>query len=114
MAQGETTEGKTMNIKDKTVYLSGKITGDPDFKHKFLGWESIVIDMGASKVRNPARLPDGWDYDEYMEHCMIMVRRCDLVAVLPDWEDSKGARAEVAYALSLGKPVKRLVGGLDV
>jgi hypothetical protein len=34
-----------------------------------------------------------------------------LEELLPDWEDSKGARSEVAYALDLGKPVKKLVGG---
>jgi nucleoside 2-deoxyribosyltransferase len=95
----------------KTVYLSDKITGDADFKRKFKEWEMHAFTLGARKVLNPATLPDGWDYDEYMEHCMIMVRRCDIVAVLPDWEDSKGARAEVAYALALGKPVKKLVGG---
>ena len=99
------------DIIGKTVYLSGKITGDPVFKRKFMLWSFRVFAMGASKVLNPTMLPDGWEYDEYMEHCMIMVRRCDIVAVLPDWEDSPGARAEVAYALAMEKPVKKLTGG---
>lgn len=99
------------DITGKTVYLSGKITGDLVFKTKFEKWAWRVFSLGAHKVLNPATLPDGWEYDEYMEHCMLMVRRCDIVVVLPDWEDSKGARAEVAYALAIGKPVKRLTGG---
>ena len=97
------------DITGKVVYLSGKITGDLVFKTKFRTWAIHVLSGGARKVLNPASLPDGWEYDEYMEHCMIMVRRCDIVAVLPDWEDSKGARSEVAYAVALGKPIKKLL-----
>ena len=92
----------------QVVYLSGKISGDPDFKHKFLAWESHILALGASKVLNPARLPDGWAYDEYMEHCMIMVRRCDVIALLPCWSASKGAQAESAYAFSIGKRIHHL------
>ena len=99
------------DLTGKVVFLSGKITGDHLFKRKFSEWALRLLIRGACKVLNPATLPDGWEYDEYMEHCMIMVRRCDIVAVLPDWEISKGARSEVAYALALGKPVKKLVGG---
>lgn len=100
---------KQPDLTGKVVYLSGKITGDLVFKTKFEKWAWRVFSLGALKVLNPATLPDGWEYDEYMEHCLIMVRRCDIVAVLPDWEDSKGARSEVAYALALGKPIKKLV-----
>jgi hypothetical protein len=97
------------DLAGKVIYLSGKITGDLVFKTKFKTWAIRILSRGARKVLNPASLPDGWEYDEYMEHCMIMVRRCDIVAVMPDWEDSKGARSEVAYALALGKPIKKLV-----
>jgi len=101
--------GEQPDITGKVIYLSGKITGCHIFKRKFSEWALRILVLGARKVLNPATLPDGWEYDEYMEHCMIMVRRCDIVAVLPDWEESKGARSEVAYALALGKPVKKLV-----
>ena len=32
---------------DKTVYLSGKISGDPDFKAKFATAKSILIGRGG-------------------------------------------------------------------
>lgn len=96
------------DIAGKTVYLSGKITGDPDFKRKFKEWEMHVFSLGAGKVLNPARLPEGWEYNEYMEHCMIMVRRCEVIALLPCWRASMGAQAESAYAYSLGKTVIHL------
>ncbi len=96
------------NLTGQVVYLSGKISNDPDFKRKFKEWEMHVFSLGARKVLNPAHLPDGWDYDEYMEHCMVMVRRCDVIALLPCWSASKGAQAESAYAFSIGKQVLHL------
>jgi hypothetical protein len=84
------------------VYISGKITGDPDHKRKFDEAEEKLREMGHV-VLNPTILPDGLEYDNYMDIDMAMVRACDVVALLPDWEESAGARAEMAYGECLGK-----------
>lgn len=39
-----------------------------------------------------------------------IARNADLVVVLPGWEESRGARAEVALARALGLPVETLAG----
>jgi hypothetical protein len=87
------------------VYLSGAISSDPDFHGKFARAERTVLEAGAKRVLNPAIFPAGWEYDEYMEHCMIMVRRAQVIVMLPCWDRSPGAKAELAYAASLKRRI---------
>jgi len=96
------------SVSGKTVYISGAISSDPNFVQKFQDASQVVVSAGASRCLNPASLPDGWHYDEYMEHCMLMVRRADVLVMLPCWVESPGAKAERAYAESLRRPVLEL------
>lgn len=88
-----------------SVYISGSISKDPDFKAKFDRWHDHVMTLGARRCLNPTIFPLGWEYSEYMEHCLIMVRHADVIAMLPCWEVSNGAKAELAYARRLGRTV---------
>jgi hypothetical protein len=89
-------------VNGKVVYISGAITSDPDFKRKFNKAANALREAGARICLNPAELPEGWgDYEAYMEHCMLMVRRAEVVVMLPCWSFSPGAKAERAYAESL-------------
>lgn len=89
-----------------TVYLSGSISKDPGFKAKFDHWESWMLKQPRVKrCLNPTIFPAGWSYSEYMEHCLLMVRHADVIAMLPCWQSSPGAKAELAYAQSLGRQV---------
>ena len=56
-------------------------------------------------VLNPAVLPEGLTYAQYMDVDMAMVRACDIVALLPRAYESKGSRAETQYADCLGKRI---------
>ncbi len=87
---------------DKSVYISGAISTDPNFRSKFATYADILRGNGAKRVLNPAELPGGWTYAEYMEHCLLMVRHAEVIVMLPCWIGSKGATAERAYAESLG------------
>ncbi len=110
------TKNALSQLDGKTVYLSGAITGDSMFAAKFADWEARAIEAGATRVLNPATLPAGWTYGEYMEHCLLMVRRADAVLMLPCWRGSLGAKAELAYAQSLKLMVVDLctaVGALE-
>jgi len=93
------------DFKGATVYLSGAITADACYRSKFDGWEIAVCASGAKRCLKPTIFPEGWAYEEYMEHCMIMVRRACTVLMLPDWTESPGAIAERAYANSLKRTV---------
>ena len=84
----ETNRGKRMKI-----YIAGKITGDNEYKKKFYDAECALIDKGHT-VMNPAILPAGFEWGEYMAICLQMQSVCDGTLFLPDWKDSQGARLE--------------------
>lgn len=84
------------------IYISGKITGDSNYKHKFKVIEEYLIRAGHT-VMNPAILPLGFEHEEYMKICKAMVECCDAIYMLIDWQDSKGAKEEYEIAKALGK-----------
>jgi len=45
------------------------------------------------------------DADLWLKGDFEMLKRCDLIVMLPGWMDSKGATAEYEYALELRLPV---------
>ena len=45
------------------VYLSGKITGDSNYRQKFNSMENELLSYGYV-VFNPVVLPDGFEYEE--------------------------------------------------
>ena len=87
-----------MSEKLKTVYIAGKITGDPHYKSKFESAERKLVETGFS-VMNPTILPNGFAYDVYMAIGKEMLLACDYVCFLPDWKESKGAVIEMETAL---------------
>jgi hypothetical protein len=85
------------------VYISGPITGLPHFNtFAFQAAESKLKQQGHI-VLNPRNLPLGLTYAAYMDIAMAQVRAADAVYTLEGWTKSKGAKAEVAYAASIGK-----------
>jgi hypothetical protein len=91
----------------RTVYISGKMTGKPDFgKNDFAHAERVAFNAGAFRVLNPACLSFGWSRKQYMAADLAMLLNCDAVVMLPDWEDSAGARAEWAVAKSVAREIE--------
>jgi len=56
-------------------------------------------------VLNPAILPLGMAYADYMAITRAMINQCDTLVLAPGWRDSKGARNEAAYAENRGMDV---------
>lgn len=98
------------SVNNKIVYLSGAISSDPEYREKFRQAHDKIIAAGARLCLNPAIFPDGWEYVDYLEHCMLMVRRADVLVLLPCWQQSPGAKAEKAYAESLRRVVVEFAG----
>lgn len=97
-----------------TVYLSGKIIGNPDYKLDFdIAQESIEfgdfkeagLDPDECTYFVPSRLPEGKTAVEYMRICFAMIELADVVAMLPNWSDSRGATLERDYADYIGKKI---------
>ncbi len=89
----------------KTVYLAGKITGDPLYRSKFHDAERVMQDMGFIVV-NPAMLPSGgFTYEQYMRMTSAMLDECESICLLPDWKESNGAMYEHGRAAAKGKRI---------
>ena len=86
------------------VYLSGKITGDSNYRQKFNTMTEELLSYGYV-VFNPAVLPDGFEYSDYMALDLLILSRCDAIFILRDWKNSPGARLEYEEAKRLGLQV---------
>lgn len=112
-----------------SVYVSGAMTGLPEFNYPafrsataalraagYIGWcpsEHTGIDttgMDGTELDDP-RLASFDLRASVAEYARVITCEVDAVAVIPGWEKSKGARAEVALAQAVGKPVIDAVTG---
>ena len=75
------------------VCLSGPITGVADYRQRFDMEARKLTDQGYT-VLNPAILPEGMSKAAYMRICMAMIESADVVAFMPGWQNSAGARIE--------------------
>lgn len=92
-----------MKKTDKTVYLAGQMTGKRKHNYpKFFRLEKKLQDAGYVVV-NPARLNQGGDdWTVCLRNDLKnIVKYCSGIALLDDWMHSRGARLELATALSL-------------
>lgn len=84
------------------AYIAGKIAGDPSYKAKFDAGKQILRHAGY-KVITSSDLPQGMQNSDYMRICIAMIDVAEVVAFLPDWKDSPGARLEHCYCEYIGK-----------
>lgn len=102
--------------QDKTVYISGPITGVLDWRRNFDRAYAYLKSEGYAVVHNPREIGDSLDqsfkalgkspsYGDYMRADLRILLRCDVIYMLKGWEDSTGARVELSVAQSVGMEV---------
>lgn len=99
-------------MEQKKIYLSGKISGDPNFKEKFAQKEKELTAQGHL-VFNPALHPDMFTWEQFMELDLKALANCDSIYLLQDWETSRGANIEYEEARRLGKEIIFENGGIS-
>lgn len=103
----ESARDKPADTED-AVYLSGPMTGLPDFNRPAFHAAAAALREQGHVVINPAEVdlgPDATWVDYMRVHLAEIARRVTRVFVLPGWESSRGAQLEVHVARSLGLPV---------
>ena len=96
------------------IYISGKITGDPNFREKFQKAEDFIQERYPNQeVINPAKitLPECCGWEDYMDVCLMLLDKADTLYLLEDWQESRGSRMEHGYALAKDKIVLGNTGG---
>ena len=88
----------------KKIYIAGKINGLKNYREVFKAAEDKLVAEGNA-VMNPAVLGEGFDYEVYLPICLLMLQSCDVIYMLNNWSDSKGAKVELNYAKAQGKEI---------
>lgn len=91
------------------IYLSGPMTGYPDFNYPAFRKASEIFRSQGLEVFDPSEIFDGdqtLSKETYMREDIAAVLKSTLVVTLDGWEESSGARLEVEVAKAIGIPVK--------
>lgn len=94
------------------VYLSGPISGDPEYEEKFRAAEEALTSDGCT-VLNPAKLSEafpGLSERQYLQLAITLVTFADAVYMMNCWERSKGACIEYLLAKQSGKRIMYQAG----
>ena len=89
-------------MKMARIYISGPMTGDENYKSRFLKAEEELREKGHDVI-NPARvdaLLHNASYEDYMKVDMFLLDMCDTIYMLKGWEKSCGANREYGYAMA--------------
>lgn len=94
------------------IYVAGPMSGLPDYNRPAFDAAAKRIRAAGYDVFNPAQAdredPDATDDKPrswFLRRDIPELCRCDAIAVLPGWQESVGARLEVAVAEALDMPV---------
>ena len=89
------------------IYISGKVTGDKNYKYKFkraeedlyLKYALFEPKVESMPSKDHLKLNDK-SWDECMIECLACLNSCDTIYMLKDWKGSTGACIELGYALA--------------
>lgn len=104
--------GKPSEIRK--LYLAGPMSGRPDCNYPAFNAAACVLRAHGYEVVNPAENGDlGSHYTHLLREDIRLLLDCDGVAVLEEWWESVGARAEVQIAGLLKMPVRTVIAWAD-
>lgn len=86
------------------VYVAGPMTGIADFNYPAFSAVADQLRALGYEVENPADhgIVEGAQWADYMAYDLTRLGLCGVIALLPGWEKSQGAKLEVLIAERLG------------
>lgn len=92
----------------KRVYLSGPMTGIPDNNFPaFHEWAARLRAQGFDVV-SPAEIQEAGTWELCLRADIREMTTCEAIALMPGWENSRGAQLELHLAHRLGMEVMHL------
>ena len=110
-------------MRHRTVYVAGPMTGLPMFNWPmFFRAARDLREMGYIVVNpaeqdiingvNPMKPMDSVGYEGVLkDDFKIIIAKCDMIVLLPGWQDSIGARAECLLSQLIGNDVFEIIWG---
>lgn len=95
---------KQDRAKEKRVFISGPITGTDDYMERFAAAEDHLRSEGYIPL-NPTKfskhlLEAEFNWGEFMDITLSLLRQCSGIYMLDGWEKSAGAKFEYQFALA--------------
>lgn len=88
---------------ENTVYIAGPMSGMYLLNYPaFYAMEGLLRKTFQCRVLNPARQPDGLEYEEYMNRAFADLQQADTIVLLDGWNKSPGAKREFSFAVRRG------------
>jgi hypothetical protein len=95
-------------MKPARIYLAGPMSGLPEYNFPAFRDAAARLRALLFDVVSPVELdhgpgePGSYSNQHYLRNDLRALLDCDAIALLPGWEQSIGARCEVAVAITLG------------
>ncbi|EDU4662365.1 DUF4406 domain-containing protein [Salmonella enterica subsp. diarizonae] len=84
------------------IYIAGPMSGLENFNRKIFIETATLLWAEGHTVLNPALLPDGLTYGQYIKISKAMLECADTIYLFEGWQDSAGATNAHALAKKLG------------
>lgn len=111
---GSEPRGARSDITVSKIYISGPMTGYPEYNLPAFSSAEQVLRMSGYTAINPGwrGVVEGKTWQDYMRDAFRDLVECDGMAMLPGWSTSKGASLEWTVGNALGMDIRELADWL--